>query len=145
MTDLTILHLPSTLFLPLNEAGLRFTSNRQSPPALHTFLSTPMVTVETVDTSSPPPSPAGVQNKNFLSPPRRTFRSRERLRVTPTRRSFSAPPSCQSNRTRTVDLPSRSLPRSKPPDTGSGRSSSIPVVPPTTLCESVILLDSKTR
>ncbi|KAI0251677.1 hypothetical protein BJV78DRAFT_1275274 [Lactifluus subvellereus] len=130
MTDLTILHAPSTLYLPpIDEAGLHFTFNRRSSAPL-TCLSTPMVTLEMVD-PCPPPSPVGVQDKNLLSPPR-TFRPKEPLREIPPR-PFSAPPGPPSGRTRTIDSPIRSSPRVKTPDTASGRHSSIPVRPPTTL------------
>jgi hypothetical protein len=131
MTDLTILHASSTLYLPLtNETGLHFTSNRRSPAPRP--LSTPTVTVEMVDTNPPPPPPAQIQDKDFLSPPRRTFRSKEPLRAT-LPRSLSAPPGRPSSRTRTIDSPNHSS-RLSSPDIVSSIPSSIPVVPPTILC-----------
>ena len=141
MTDLTLLHAPSTLYLPeAKETGLRFTFSRRSlpPPPL---ISTPMVTVEMVYTGSPPPSPAAVKDNSLLSPPRRSFRSKRNHRVSPSR-SSSAPPGRSSDRTRTIaplDCLSLSS-RPKTPNSAPCRSSSIPVVvrPPTTLCACIV-------
>jgi hypothetical protein len=142
MTDLTILHAPSTLYLPeaKNEAGLRFAVNRWSRPAIS---STPMVTVEMVDTGSPPSSPVMVQDRNLLSLPRRSSKSKRSSRVSPPRPA-SAPPEC-SSKVRTIDPLDRLSPRSKSPDPASGRRSHIPIVvrPPTTLCMCIHLLNPK--
>ena len=137
MTDLTILHAPSTLYLPevKNETGLRFSSNRWSlPPSRHAMSTTPMVTVEMVDTGSPPPSPVMIQDHNLLSPPRRTLKPKDSLRV-PRPRPASAPPE-RPSKVRTIDPRGRLSPRPKSPDSPSGCRSSIPIVvrPPTTLC-----------
>lgn len=139
MTDLTILHSPSTLSLPeAKETGLRFTFNRQSLPPRPVISTTPMVTVQMVDTSSPPPSPVAVQDRNLLSPPRRSFRSKDSQKVTRPRPS-SAPPE-RSGFTRTVDPRDRLSSRPNSPDPVLGRRSPIPVVvrPPTTLCACIV-------
>lgn len=96
---------------------------------------TPMVTVEMVDTDSPPPSPVVVRDHNLLSPPRRSSRPKDSLRVTRPRPS-SAPP----GKTRTIDPRDRLSPHSKSPDPVSGRRSPIPVVvrPPTILCACIV-------
>jgi len=131
MTDLTTLHFPSTLYLPLaKETGLPRRFNRRSTLP---FVSTPTVTVQMADTDPPPFSPVRVRDENLLSPPPHTFRSRPR-----TRKLSSAPPEPSLERTRSIRSPdysslhpksSESLPRP------SRRSSTLTVVPPpTTLC-----------
>ena len=144
MTDLTILHAPSTLYLPeANEAGLRFASNRWSvPPSRPVISTTPMVTVQMVDTAAPPPEPVMAQDHNLLSPPRRSFKSKNSLRV-PRPRPTSAPPE-RPSKARTVDPHGRFSPRPNLPDPVSGCRSSIPVVvrPPTTLCACIVSLIS---
>jgi len=141
MTDLTILHAPSTLYLPeaKNETGLRFASNRWSvTPSRPVMSTTPMVTVEMVDTGSPPPSPVVIQDRKLLSPPRRSLKSKDSLRV-PRPRPASAPPE-RPSKVRTIDSRGRLSPRPKSPDAASGCRSSIPVVvrPPTTLCMCIV-------
>jgi hypothetical protein len=140
MTDLTILHAPSTLYLPeaKNETGLRFAFNRWSLPPSHPVISTtPMVTVEMVDTGSPPTSPTMAQDNNLLSPPRRSSKSKGSLRVSRLRPA-SAPPE-RPNKVRTIDPRDRLSPP-KSPDSASGRRSPIPIVvrPPTTLCMCIV-------
>jgi hypothetical protein len=141
MTDLTLLHAPSTLYLPevKNETGLRFASNRWSlPPSPRPVISaTPMVTVEMFDTGSLPPSPVMVQDHNFLSPPRRSSKSKD-FRV-PRARPASAPPS-RPSKVRTIDPRGRLSPDLKSPGPASGHRSSIPVLvrPPTTLCMCIV-------
>jgi hypothetical protein len=140
MTDLTILHAPSTLYLPeaKNETGLRFASNRWSlPPSRPVISTTPMVTVEMVDSGSPPPSPVMIQDHNLLSPPRRRSKSKD-FRV-PRARPGSAPPE-RPSKLRTIDPRGRLSPRPKSPDSASGCRSSIPIVvrPPTTLCMCIV-------
>jgi hypothetical protein len=142
MTDLTILHAPSTLYLPeaKTEAGLRFASNRWSlPPSRPVISTTPMVTVEMVDAGSPPPSPVMVQDHNLLSPPRRSSKSKDSHRVLRPTRPASAPPE-RSSKVRTFDQRDRLSPRPKSPDPVSGRLSPIPIVvrPPTTLCTCIV-------
>ncbi|KAH9995287.1 hypothetical protein BJV77DRAFT_1059733 [Russula vinacea] len=130
MTDLTILHAPSTLSLPdTKETGLRFAFNRRSLTP-RPLISTPMVTVQMVETDSPPPSPVGFQDHSLLSPPRRSFRSKDSHRVTRTRPS-SAPP----GKSRTISPHDHFPSRPKSPDFVSGSHSSIPIVvrPETTL------------
>lgn len=137
MTDLTILHAPSTLYLPdaTNEAGLRFAFNRWSAPSSRPVISTtPMVTVEMVDAVSPPPSPVMVQDHNLLSPPRRSSKpKRDSLRVSQPRPASA--PSERPSKVRTIDPSDRLSPRPKSPDPASRRRSHIPIVvrPPTTL------------
>ncbi|KAF8497850.1 hypothetical protein F5888DRAFT_1827689 [Russula emetica] len=136
MTDLTILHAPSTLYLPeaKNETGLRFAFNRWSLPPSHPVISTtPMVTVEMVDTGFPPTSPTMIQDHNLLSPPRRSSKSKGSPRV-PRLRPASAPPE-RPSKLRTIDPFDRLSPRPKSPDPASGLRSPIPIVvrPPTTL------------
>ncbi|KAI0274173.1 hypothetical protein BGY98DRAFT_1099159 [Russula aff. rugulosa BPL654] len=135
MTDLTLLHAPSTLYLPeaKNETGLRFASNRWSlPPSRPVISTTPMVTVEMVDSGSPHPSPVVIQDHNLLSPSRRSSKSKD-FRV-PRTRPASAPPE-RPSKVRTIGPRGRLSPRPKSPDPASGRCSSIPIVvrPPTTL------------
>ena len=142
MTDLTILHAPSTLYLPeaKNETGLRFTFNRWSVPQSRPVISaTPMVTVEMVDTGSPPPSPVMAQDYTLLSPPRRSPKSKDSLRV-PRPRPASAPPPARPNKTRSIDPRDRLSPRPKSPDLPSCRRSPIPILvrPATTLCMCII-------
>lgn len=135
MTDLTILHAPSTLSLPdTKETGLRFAFNRRSLTP-RPLISTPMVTVQMVETDSPPPSPVGFQDHSLLSPPRRSFRSKDSHRVTRTRPS-SAPP----GKPRTISPHDHFPSRPKSPDFVSGSHSSIPVVvrPETTLCTCIV-------
>jgi hypothetical protein len=139
MADLTILHAPSSLSLPeTQETGLRFAFNRRSLPPRPLFSTTPMVTVQMVDTGSAPPSPVVVRDHNLLSPPRRSFKSKDSVRVTRPRPS-SAPPE-RLGKTRTIDPRDRSSPRPKSPDLVFGRHSPIPVVvrPPTTLCACIV-------
>jgi len=141
MTDLTILHAPSTLYLPeaKNEAGLRFAFNRWSlPPLRPVIYSTPMVTVEMVDTGSLPPSPVVAQDHNFLSPPRRSSKSKDSPRILRPRPA-STPPE-RPSKVRTIDPRDRLSPRPKSPDPASGRRSPIPIVvrPKTTLCMCII-------
>jgi hypothetical protein len=136
MTDLTILHAPSTLSLPdTKETGLRFAFNRRSLTPRPLISTTPMVTVQMVESGSTPPSPVVVRDHNLLSPPRRSFRSKDSQRVTRPRPS-SAPP----GKTRTIDTHDHFSPRPKSPDFVSGSHSSIPVVvrPPTTLCACIV-------
>lgn len=140
MTDLTLLHAPSTLYLPeaKNEAGLRFASNRWSlQPSRPVTSTTPMVTVEMIDTGSLPPSPVMVQDHNFLSLPRRGSKSKD-FRV-PRARPASALPE-RPSKVRTIDPRGRLSPRIKSPDPASGYRSSIPVVvrPATTLCMCIV-------
>ena len=140
MADLTILHAPSTLYLPeaKNEAGLRFAFNGwSSRPAIST---TPMVTVEMVDSVSPPASPAMAQDFNLLSPPRRSSKSKDSRKALRPARPASAPPE-RPSKIRTVDPRDLLSPRPKSPDTASGRRSPIPIVvrrPPTTLCMCIV-------
>lgn len=141
MTDLTILHSPSTLSLPeARETGLRFAFNHQSLPPTLPFSSTPMVTVQMIDTGSPPPSPAAAQDHRLLSPPRRSSRSRSKdsHKVIPPRPS-SAPPE-RPGKIRTVDRRDRLSPGPNSPDSVLARRSPIPVVvrPPTTLCTCIV-------
>ena len=141
MTDLTILHAPSTLSLPdTNESGLRFAFNRRSLAPHPLFSTTPMVTVEMVDTASTPPSPIAAQDHNLLSPPRRTFKSKDSHRVTRPRPSSVPPERSGKTRTRTIDPRDRLSPRPKSPDPVSGRHTHIPVVvrPATTLCACLV-------
>jgi hypothetical protein len=139
MADLTILHAPSTLYLPeaKHETGLRFAFNGwSSRPAIST---TPMVTVEMVDTVSSPSSPAMVQDFNLLSPPRRSSKSKDSRKVLRPTRPASAPPE-RPSKVRTID-PRDLLSRPNSPDTASGRRSPIPIVvrrPPTTLCMCIV-------
>jgi hypothetical protein len=125
MTDLTTLHSPSSLYLPLaKETGLPRRFNRRSTLP---FVSTPTVTVQMVDTDPPPLSPVRVRDKNLLSPPPNTFRSRgHRTRRLPSAPSEHSPESIHS--------PGHSsLPESLPRP--SRRSCTLTVVPPpTTLC-----------
>ncbi|KAI9507063.1 hypothetical protein F5148DRAFT_1285673 [Russula earlei] len=132
MTDLTLLHSPSALYLPqTKEPGLRFTLNRP-------FLPTPpVVTVQMVDTGSPPPPPVVVQDDALLSPPRPNSRSKKPAALPPPR-SSSAPLGRPSGTgtSRTVHPPDRAFPRPKTPDFASGpRRNPIPAVvrPPTTI------------
>src|SRR5216684_2929128 len=140
MTDLTILHAPSTLYLPeANETGLRFAFNHWSLAPSHPVVSTtPMVTVEMVDTDSPPPSPVMAQDHNHLSPPRRSFKSKNSPRVSRLRPA-SAPPE-RPSKVRTIEPLDHLSSRPKSPDPVSGRRSTIPVVvrPPTTLCTYIV-------
>src|SRR6267154_1356928 len=112
MTDLTIVQAPSTLYLPeaKNETGLRFAFNHWSHPQSRPVISTtPMVTVEMVDTGSPPSSPAMVQDDTLLSPPRRSSRSKGSPRVLRPRPA-SAPPE-RPSKARTIDSRDRLSPR----------------------------------
>jgi hypothetical protein len=142
MTDLTILHAPSALYLPeaKNETGLRFAFNHWSPPQSRpVFSTTPMVTVEMVDTGSAPSTPVMVQDDNLLSPPRRSSRSKGSPRV-PRPRPASAPPE-RPSKVRAIDTRDCLSARPKSPeDTASGRRSPIPIVvrPPTTLCMCIV-------
>jgi hypothetical protein len=138
MADLTLLHAPSTLYLPESvETGLRFTFNRRSLPPPPLLCTTPMVTVEMVETGSPPSSPIKPEDTNFLSPPRRNFKSRRPLRDLPPRPS-SAPPERPSGRITggCISSPDLLLPPPHTADPLSGRSYATPVLvrPPTTLC-----------
>jgi hypothetical protein len=122
MTDLTTLHSPSSLYLPLaKETGLPRRFNRRSTLP---FVSTPTVTVQMVDTDPPPLSPVRVRDKNLLSPPPNTFRSRgHRTRRLPSAPSEHSPESIHS--------PGHSsLPESLPRP--SRRSCTLTVVPPPT-------------
>ncbi|KAH8991402.1 hypothetical protein EDB86DRAFT_1600335 [Lactarius hatsudake] len=93
MTDLTTLLSPSTLYLPLaKETGLPRRFNRRSTLPI---VSTPLVTVQMVDTDPPPLSPVRVRDTNLLSPPPHTFRSRPRARRPP---SASPEPSLENTR-----------------------------------------------
>ncbi|KAI0263608.1 hypothetical protein BC834DRAFT_924890 [Gloeopeniophorella convolvens] len=134
MTDLTILHAPSTLYLPMaKETGLRFNFNRRST---HPLVSTPMVTVQMVDTAPPPASPARPQDASLLSPPRRTFSSKESPRVGPPRPSSAPPERSRFPLGRSTPITAvNPFPRSRTPDFASSRSGTVPVVvrPPTTL------------
>ncbi|KAH9953031.1 hypothetical protein BC827DRAFT_195733 [Russula dissimulans] len=134
MADLTMLHAPSTLYLPkVKETGLRFALNHRSLPSRPVAtIAIPIVTVEMVDTGSPPPSPIKAQDDNLLLPPRLTRRSKEPLRLTLPRLS--------SAKAGTVDSPARLFPRAKTPNSACGRRSPIPVVvrPPTTLCACIV-------
>lgn len=139
MTDLTMLHAPSTLYLPeSNDTGFRFTFNRRSSPPRPLVTTTPMVTVEMVDgDSSPPCSPIAAQDKSLLSPPRRSsFRPKEKKsKVAPPPRPFSAPPGRTFG---IVDSPDRSSFRPKTPGPVASRSTpTTPAVvrPPTILCK----------
>jgi hypothetical protein len=141
MTDLTILHAPSALYLPevKDETGFRFTFNRQSLPPLP-LVSTPMVTVEMVDENSPPSSPVKAQDNSFLSPPRRSFKSKQPPRVSPPR-PHSAPPGPSSGENGIIDRHDRFPPRPKTiNDPFSNRPSPVPIVerPPTILCACII-------
>jgi hypothetical protein len=146
MTDLTILHAPSTLYLPeaKTETGLRFAFDRWSlPPSRPVISTTPMVTVEMVDTGSPPPSPVMAQDHNLLSPPRRSSKSKDSPRVLRPRPA-SAPPE-RSSIVRTIDPRDRLSPRPRSPDPVSVRRSPIPIVvrPPTTLCTCIVSFKSQ--
>ena len=139
MTDLTILHSPSTLSLPeARETGFRFAFNHQSLPPRPLFSTTPMVTVQMVDTGSPPSSPVPAQDHSLLSPPRRSSRSKDSHRVTRPRPS-SAPPE-RPGKTKTVDRRDRLSPGPNSPDSVLACRSPIPVVvrPPTTLCACIV-------
>ncbi len=133
MTDLTILHSPSTLYLPLaNETGLLRGPNRRSTLP---FVSNPTVTVQMVDTH-PPVSPIRVRDDNLLSPPPHTFRSRGSR----TRRLSSAPPEPASRKTSSFHSSDASSLHPKSPNSVPGpsrRASALTltvVPPPTTLC-----------
>ena len=145
MTDLTMLHAPSTLYLPeVNETGSRFTFNRRSLPPPPLVNTTPMVTVEMVDEDSQPSSPVMAKDNNLLSPPRRTFRSKEPPRISPPR-PRSAPPGPTARETGIIDSHDYF---SQPPKTAHPFSSgpcTTPVVvrPPTILCGSIVPLKSK--
>ncbi|KAI0300004.1 hypothetical protein B0F90DRAFT_1817807 [Multifurca ochricompacta] len=135
--DLTILHTPSTLYLPLpppiKETGPSFGLNRRSA-APRPLISIPMVTVEMVDTGPPPLSPVSVQDTTLLSPPRRTFKSRVSPAVKIPARPSSAPLERSSGRNRSINSSDHSS-RSKTPDPVYCRPNSIPILdrPPTTL------------
>ena len=144
MADLTILHAPSTLYLPeTSDTGLRFTFDRRSLPPRPLFSSTPMVTVEMVDIDSPPSSPVTAQDENLLSPHRRSFISKESRRVAP-RRPSSAPPGSISCKSRLIDPPDHCLsPHPKTPDPVFGRPNSPPALvrPPTILCACIVTFE----
>ncbi|KAI9449284.1 hypothetical protein BJY52DRAFT_1187638 [Lactarius psammicola] len=130
MTDLTTLHSPSTLYLPLvKETGLPRRFNRRSTLP---FVSTPVVTVQMADTDPPPLSPVRVRDENLLSPPPHTFRSRPR-----TRRLPSATPEPSLESTRSIRSPNYSSLHPKSPESlarPTGRSSTLTIIrPPTTL------------
>ncbi|KAH9058161.1 hypothetical protein EDB87DRAFT_1627875 [Lactarius vividus] len=125
MTDLTTLHSPSTLYLPLaKETGLPRRFNRRSTLPI---VSTPLVTVQMADTDPPPPSPVRVRDTNLLSPPPHTFRSRPRAR---------RPPSTYpEENTRSIRSPNYSSLHPKSPESvpkPSRRSSTLIVAPPPT-------------
>jgi hypothetical protein len=113
MTDLTSLVSPSTLYLPLaKETGLPRRFNRRSTLPL---VPTPIVTVQMVDTDTPPLSPVRARDESLLSPPPHTFRSRGHRR----RRSSSAPP-----------VPSSQPQKPSPENTNFIRSPGYSSVPP---------------
>lgn len=113
MTDLTSLVSPSTLYLPLaKETGLPRRFNRRSTLP---FVPTPIVTVQMVDTDTPPRSPVRARDESLLSPPPHTFRSRGHRR----RRSSSAPP-----------VPSSQPQKPSPENTNFIRSPGYSSVPP---------------
>lgn len=128
MTDLTTLLSPSTLYLPLaKETGLPRRFNRRSTLPI---VSTPLVTVQMVDTDPPPLSPVRVRDKNLLSPPPHTFRSRPRSRRPP-----SASPEPSLENTRSIRSPDYSSFQPKSPESvprPSRRSSTLIVAPPPT-------------
>lgn len=144
MADLTMLHAPSTLYLPEHsETGLRFTFNRRSLPPRPLFPTTPMVTVEMADIDTPPSSPVTAQDENHLSPHCRSFISKQSRRVAP-RRPSSAPPGSFSGKSTLIDSPDHCLsPHPKTPDPVFGRPSSTPALvrPPTTLCACIVTFE----